>query len=149
MEGQISLEEYITQRHKTEWGGCGECICRKCLYWWSNRCSYGECYDDHRAEVDPYDKAHPDRSSRTLWSNRDKPGEQAHWCRGGTNYPVYYCPNFVKYKGQQVKHCLFAAVGVFQDGYISCSLVDTIGCEECYRRWERKNERVENDKRSL
>ena len=138
MIGQISLEEYIAQRPKTEWGGCGECICRKCLYWWSNRCPYGECYDDHRAEVDPYDKAHPDKPPRTWWSDWNKPGEQAHWCRGGTNYPAYYCPHFVKYKGQQVKHCLYAAVSVFQDGYILCSLVDAIGCEECYRRWERK-----------
>ena len=28
MKGQISLEEYITQRPKTEWGGCGECYRR-------------------------------------------------------------------------------------------------------------------------
>ena len=27
-------------------------------------------------------------------------------------------------------------VSVFQDGYISCSLVDTLGCEACYREFE-------------
>lgn len=28
MKGQISIEEYIAQRPKTKWGGCGECYRR-------------------------------------------------------------------------------------------------------------------------
>ena len=142
-DGQITLDDYLETRKKIEYGGCGNCVCRSCLYWWSERCPHGDCYDDLRALENPYDKAHPDKPPRTWWSDWNKPGEQAYWCRGGNNYPVYYCPNFVKYKGQQVKHCLYAAVGIFQDGYISCSLVDTVGCEQCYERWLAEMEKKE------
>ena len=100
-----------------------------------------EIWDDHRAETDPYDKAHPGEPPRTYWSNWNKPGEQEHWCRGGENYPVTYCPHFVKYKGQQVKTCLKANVSIFQDGYIDCSLVENFGCEACYREFEERTER--------
>ena len=97
--------------------------------------------DDHRANTDPYNKAHPGKPPRTYWSNWNKPGEQEHWCRGGENYPVTYCPHFVKYKGQQVKTCLKANVSVFQDGYIDCNLVESFGCEACYREFEERIER--------
>lgn len=33
--------------------------------------------------------------------------------------------------------CLKAVVAVFQDGYIDCSLVDTLGCEACYKEWNK------------
>ena len=59
MTGQISLIDYIHDRDGVTFGGCGKCVCRSCLYWWSGRCPYGGCYDKHRAEIDPYDKAHP------------------------------------------------------------------------------------------
>lgn len=121
--------------------GCEDCICRGCLYWWSERCPYGRCYDDHRAEADPYDAAHPDEPPRAMWSHWET--QQAYWCRGGISYPVSHCGHFVEYKGQQVKECLRARVIVFQDGYIQCSLVDTIGCQECYIGFEEKQEEDE------
>ncbi|MDT4377355.1 hypothetical protein RO787_29015, partial [Blautia coccoides] len=96
MTGQISIAEYLQAREDKLFGGCGQCVCRNCLYWWSDRCPYGGCWDNHRAETDPYDKAHPDKPPRTVWSHWDKPGEQAHWCRGGTFYPAHYCPGFTK-----------------------------------------------------
>lgn len=133
--GQISISEYMQARDNTPIRRCGQCVCRSCLYWWSSRCLYGDCYDDYRAKVEPYDKAHPDKPPRTAWSNWDKPGEQAHWCRGGIFYPVHYCPGFTKYKGCQVKECLKCNVAVYQDGYIACSLVDTLGCEACYQEF--------------
>lgn len=132
---QITIEEYLEKRKKSNIGGCDGCVCKNCLYWWSDRCPYGKCYDDHRAEQEPYDKAHPNKTSRKGWSKWDRPEEQAHWCRGGIFYPQYYCSHFIKYQGQQVRECLDAVVAVFQDGYISCSLVDVAGCEECYRRF--------------
>lgn len=135
MTGQISISEYIQARENTPFKHCGQCVCRSCLYWRSGRCPYGGCYDNHRAEIDPYDKAHPDKRPRTAWSDWNKPGEQAHWCRGGTFYPVSYCQQFVKYKGCQVKECLKCNVAVYQDGYIACSLVDTLGCTECYKEF--------------
>lgn len=141
-EGQIILEEYLSKRPERTFGGCTGCICRNCLYWWSMRCPFGECWDDHRAATDPYDKAHPGKPPRTLWSDWNKPGEQAHWCRGGINYPVYYCPHFVKYKGQQVKSCLKANVSIFQDGYIECCLINNFGCERCYEEFLAKEERT-------
>lgn len=142
MSYQITFDEYLKNRDKPTWGGC-ECICNNCLYWWSRRCPYGDCYDDHRAKADPYDKAHPGEPPRKQWSDWNKPGEQAHWCRGGIFYPAYYCEHFVKYKGQQVKECIKANVSVFQDGYIHCSMIDSYGCERCYAELEEKIEREE------
>jgi len=137
---QITIEEYIRSR-RSALTGCHECICKKCLYWWSGRCSKGGCYDDFRAKDDPYDKAHPHPGlqPRKLWSNWNKPGEQAHWCRGGIFYPANYCESFVKYEGTTVEECVRAAIEVFQDGHIRCSIKDHIGCEACTA-----DEKIEN-----
>lgn len=140
MKGQISLEEYLSSRDKSTLGGC-KCICKNCLYWWSSRCPYGECYDDLRAIEKPYDKAYPEKSPRAGWSDWDKPGEQQHWCRNGIFYPTHYCEHFVKYKGQQVKSCIKANVSIFQDGYINCSMLESYGCERCYEELEEKLEK--------
>lgn len=137
MNGQMDLDQYLAARDGI-FPSCSSCVCRNCLYWWSGRCPYGECFDDHRAKAEPYDKAHPGKPPRTGWSNWNKPGEQAHWCRGGTCYPIYYCDKFVKYTGCHVKECLEALVRVFQDGYIDCSIIDSVGCEECYKRLEER-----------
>lgn len=114
-------------------GGCGPCACRTCMLWWSARCPYGGCYDDHRAKVEPW----PGKV-RTSWTNWDKPGEQAHWCRGGACYPVERCDHYILYEPEKtlVRDCLDAVVVVYQDGYIRCSIVDNVGCEECYRRFQ-------------
>lgn len=139
MEDQINIFEYMAKEYpKMSLNGCGNCICRHCLYWWSNRCPFGKCWDDHRAQVNPYDKAHPDGPQRTGWSNWKT--DQAYWCRGGVCYPAYECEIYVKYTGQRVETCLDANVQVFQDGYILCSLVDIARCKQCYERWERKND---------
>lgn len=116
--------------------GCHECICRSCLLWWSSRCPYGSCYDDHMAEVNPYDKVHPGKV-RKGWTNWNNPGEQAHWCRGGTVYAHTACEHYVEYEDAKCKcqSCLKAVVEVFQDGYIKCSLIDIIGCEQCYKEY--------------
>lgn len=137
MKGQIDFNEYLKEQHPiSTWGGCGQCACKSCLFYWSQRCPYGECFDDKRAKENPYDKAHPDEAPRTSWSNWRT--DQAFWCRGSMFYPVYACQDFVKYTGQEVKECLDCNVSVFQDGYISCPLVECVGCEECYRRFEEK-----------
>ena len=110
---------------------CSQCVCRKCLFWWSGRCQYGECYDDKRAAKEPYDKAHPSEPLRTGWSNWNHPGEQAHWCRGGILYPISYCEKFIKYIGSTVEDCVSAPVQIFQDGYTFCTLKESIGCDAC------------------
>ena len=56
---------------------------------------------------------------------------------------IQHCEHFVKYKGQQVKECLKANIAVFQDGYIDCSLINSIGCEQCYKELKEKIERKE------
>lgn len=115
--------------------GCQACICRGCLMWWSSRCPYGECYDSHRAAVNPYDAAHPGKPPRTLWSSWRT--DQAFWCRGGTFYAAVWCEHYVRYSGESsVRSCLGQNVQVFQDGYILCGIIDTVGCTECYRRFE-------------
>lgn len=136
MQGQMDFNQYLQQQHKSA-RGCSSCACRSCLLWWSSRCSYGKCYDDKRAIEEPYDKVHPDKPPRTGWSNWKT--DQAFWCRGGTFYPITYCEKFIKYAGCEIKECLTANVAVFQDGYIECSLVEHMGCEACYREFEKKN----------
>lgn len=117
-------------------GGCGPCVCKNCMLWWSQRCPYGDCYDDHRAKVEPWPGP-----VRKAWSNWNQPGEQAHWCRGGVCYPVETCGHYIRYDREKtmVRDCLDAVVLVYQDGYIQCSLVNTVGCEECYRRFEARH----------
>lgn len=144
MKGQITLEEYL-KKQEHEIKHCGICICRNCMYWWSDRCPYGECYDDHRALEKPYDKIYPEKSPRTAWSDWNKPGEQQHWCRGGISYPVHYCDHFMKYKGQQVKSCIKANVSIFQDGYINCSMLENYGCEKCYTELEAQQDKEDEE----
>ena len=127
---QITIEEYLNSQ-KSTLASCGECICRKCLYWWSGRCPHNGCYDDYRAKDDPYDKVHPGKQSRTAWSDWNSPGEQAHWCRGGTFYPTNYCKHYVRYEGQTIECCIRENVQIFQDGYMRCNLKEQIGCEAC------------------
>lgn len=137
-EGQIYLNQYIqsVKDSRPFIITCRECVCEKCLYRWSGRCPYGKCYDDKRAKENPYDKAHPDEPPRTGWTNWK--ADQAFWCRGGAYHPVSYCREFVKYRKPVIKDCLNAVVAIYQDGYVRCSLVDTIGCEECYRHFEER-----------
>ena len=117
---------------------CFDCMCRDCLYWWSSRCPYGGCYDDYRARVDPYDRAHPGEPPRTGWTNWKR--DQAYWCRGVFRYPARNCSHYVHYEPEKhvVRSCLDANVQVFQDGYILCNLVNSVGCAECYRRFEER-----------
>ena len=131
MTGQISIFDYLASLPDVS-GSCSKCICNRCLYWWSKRCPNGHCFDDKRASDNPYDRAHPDEPPRTAWSNWNKPGEQAHWCRGGIFYPVYQCGHFVKYTGIKFEPCIRCNISVYQDGYRYCSLVDCIGCKVCY-----------------
>ena len=88
---------------------CGSCICRICLLWWSDRCPYGGCWDEHRARINPYDQAHPDDPPRKEWSNWAT--DQAYWCRGGVFYPTDKCEHFIKYDeaATQVQDCLWAS----------------------------------------
>lgn len=119
----------------------GYCACRYCLYWWSSRCPYGECYDDHRAVADPYTDHYPERHS---WSDSHNPGEQAHWCRGSAFYPADDCPEFVQYTGQNIETCYRSNIQVFQDGYRICSSMVKGSCEKCLQEMaeiiERRNE---------
>lgn len=146
MKGQIELLEYLKsiEQSKVEMT-CESCCCKDFLYWWSSRCRYGGCYDDHRAKIKPYDKAFPDKSPRKGWTNWKKPGEQAHWCRGGIFYPSEECEHYVKYEGEAVEQCVQANISVYQDGHIICSLKESIGCEACVAQAESKNRTYDCD----
>lgn len=132
--GQISILDIQTSVSVC---GCGDCLCRDCLFWWSGRCPYGGCYDDHRAEVLPYDKEHPDKPARTGWSNWRK--DQAYWCRGGATYPQYVCEHYRRYQGSIVMGCLKANVQKFQDGFMRCGCGDNFDCEKCYAEFMERN----------
>lgn len=90
LENQISIQDLLNSEYPKTFSvaGCDKCICKDCLYWWSERCPYGECYDDRRAKEIPYEAAHPDQPPRTGWSNWRE--DQNHWCRGGVFYPQKY-----------------------------------------------------------
>lgn len=109
---------------------CSDCLCYYCLYYWSERYPYGGCYDDYRAQEDPYTDHYPERH---LWSDSHKPGEQAHWCRGGNLYPTEECSYFEQYEGQKIEQCYRAMISTFQDGYRSCSMMVNGTCEKCLR----------------
>ena len=136
--GQIDIFSYIENQRRISVMHCGKCVCENCLYHQSGRCPYGTCYDDKRAKENPYDKAHPGKVPRKLWSNWNKPGEQAHWCRGGTFYQEYYCEHFVKFEGATVEECVDCNIVVYQDGYIQCSIKSMLGCDGCISRAEEK-----------
>lgn len=135
---QLSLLDEIFP--KPSIGGCGDCICKDCMRWCQSKCPFGACRDDWRATVNPYDAAHGG-VIRKQWSDWNKPGEQAHWCRGGICYPAHICEHYVQYQKPDVQYCLNATVTKWADGTIICSLVDAIGCEECMRRWEERQGR--------
>lgn len=130
---------------------CSDCACHTCLYYWSERCPYGECWDDYRARYDPYPAHHMGDAPRTHWTDWDEPGEQRHWCRGGAFYPDNQCTHYVMYEEGKhtVRTCLFANVDVYQDGYIGCCMIAAQGCQWCYDRFEAliDNEEVSGDGR--
>lgn len=133
-EGQISISEYLNNKGSAFY--CKDCVCQSCLYYFSERCPFGKCYDDWREKNNPFDKAHPGRPPRTMWSNWRT--DQGFWCRGGVFYPAHYCSHWEPYHGLIVKECLGQNVCVFEDGYIRCGIIDTVGCEECYKRFLEK-----------
>lgn len=130
MDGQISLFSYMSGLTQTS-GTCSNCICSKCLFYASGRCFYGYCFDDLRAVNNPYPLLHPNEPPRRAWSNWSKIGEQEHWCRGGIFYPSYYCDNFVKFEGMEIQECVRCNILIYQDGFVSCPLKSTIGCDAC------------------
>ena len=109
---------------------CDRCICRDCMKWWSSRCPYGGCWDDYRAMNDPYPGP-----ERRFWTEWNKPGEQAHWCRGGMFYPVTECQEYVKYQNPAVLTCFGENIQKWPDGYIQCGLIELHGCEWCWERY--------------
>lgn len=115
---------------------CRDCICRKCLMWWSGRCPYGTCYDDHRAVNYPWDKAHPNEPLRTEWSEWRT--QQQWWCRGGTTYPAKHCEHYVEYEDSKVHSCFGAAVEVFQDGFMRCGYGENPDCTRCFEQHQKR-----------
>lgn len=139
LPGQLSIFDRTEPKPVT--GGCGDCVCMECVRWWQSSCPHGACWDDRRAEIMPYDAAHGGEI-RDLWSDWARPGEQAHWCRGGIFYPTHMCEDYMRYEKPLIRECLNAPVTVWKDGTLDCALVGVIGCEECMRRWEEKQEDV-------
>lgn len=72
------------------------------------------------------------------WSMRCPSACKEQGCHNGIFRPANVCMKYIRYKGQEVKTCLKANVSVFQDGYISCCLLENYGCEKCYAEFEKK-----------
>jgi hypothetical protein len=48
------------------------------------------------------------------------------------------CPDgmsYIEYTGSTVRQCLEATTEIYQDGYIHCPIIDSIGCVECEKRF--------------
>lgn len=87
----------------------------------------------------PYDKAHPGKPPRTEWSSWKT--DQAFWCRGGAFYPQEICEHFIHYEGSSVEECLGAIIQRFQDGFVGCSIIETVGCKACWEHFMERKER--------
>ncbi len=130
----------IFDTYELELAGCGDCICRSCLYPKSSRhcpkCD-GSCYDDWRAKHNPYPYG-----TRKSWTDWNEPGEQEHWCRGGAFYKAHYCDQYVPYDDDRTTWapCLSASIATFQDGYQWCPLLEPVGCEWCYEVFQKRLE---------
>lgn len=127
--------------------GCHDCLCYYCLRYWQGRdCPYGGCFDDFRAVNDSYINHHPERH---LWSLSHAPGEQEHWCRGGSFYPAVDCDHFIEYEGQTIEQCVRANIQVFQDGTRNCCMMVNGSCERCLRELEERKNAANKRKEDL
>lgn len=54
---------------------------------------------------------------------------ESHRCRNMRDCPEGL--HYEEYTGSAVRQCLCATIEVFQDGYIHCPILDSIGCEKC------------------
>ena len=53
-------------------------------------------------------------------------------------YPERKCEHYVEYTGCTIEDCIAAPIQLFQDGFLICTLKDSIGCEACIAREEGK-----------
>lgn len=134
MTDQIELTEI---QPTLSMAGCGDCMCRCCLHWWKGDCPHGECFDDYFCTVYPY------RGEHAFFSLINEGNQKEHWCRAGESWQhrEEECQHYVIYEGQIIRSCIGANVRVFQDGAIVCSIIDSVGCAECYKRLEERERR--------
>ena len=136
---QLPVEQAIDGNEMSKmFPNCSDCDCYTCLHYRSGRCA---CYDDIRSKIRPREKETGEHW--TGWSKCEEPGEQDHWCRGGILTPQHgKCQKYVRVDEEKiiVQDCLKAVIIKYQDGYIRCSLLENLGCEKCYREWEKRNE---------
>lgn len=85
------------------------------------------------------------------WSSRCEAKCETQNCHGGWFYQAHECERYIECDEAktQVKDCLEAVTVIYQDGYISCSLADTVGCEECYRQFEERQSKKEEEESTL
>ena len=57
----------VSDEKKPQLGGCGDCVCRACLMYWSQRCPMGGCWDDERALVE---QQYGQRYGLRIWTAR-------------------------------------------------------------------------------
>jgi hypothetical protein len=96
------------EKKPTLFVSCSDCICKRCLLFWSQRCDDQKCKEQGCKGGIFYPATECDR-----FIEYDK-------------------------TKTVVKSCLKANVTEYQDGYRKCSLIDTIGCKKCFKEWERR-----------
>lgn len=118
--------------------GCGDCICQKCCRKDSGSCPYGECYDDYRSLMNPRTDrlgAAAERHGRPYYD------EVKHrWCIFGVFFPAEQCAEFIPKDGTYITQCLTTLVTHYPDGVQFCPIVNSVGCQFCYERFDKEND---------
>lgn len=58
---------------------------------------------------------------------------ESHRCRNKKTCPPGM--SYVEYTGSTVRQCLEATTEIYQDGYIHCPILESVGCERCMERF--------------
>ena len=63
---------------------------------------------------------------------------KSHRCRN-THLHMFNCPDGLSYQlytGSKVRQCIKATCHHFEDGYVHCPIIDSHGCEWCFKKLE-------------
>lgn len=120
--GQISIFEYLEKINRQK--HCGNCMCR----------GYGgkTCEHWERGTCPVYQEKGPCNDCIYHGSGDNK------YYQGYKNC-TFECSSYKK-TSLKIQYCFGAPVQKYEDGTMFCPLVEPIGCEECIKEWEKRQE---------
>ena len=128
-----------------------EHVCGNCRYYGAGEYSYGICTNE---QVKTHTKGVIENGEKVFVDSKEYWGG-AHACskfvkkeEKNCYHCLYHesfrccneksCPegmSYIEYTGSLVKQCIYATTEVYQDGYIHCPVLDSIGCKVCMERF--------------